>query len=83
VGSFEHVNKLSGSIKGEEFLYQLGDYWLLTKKSAPCSSLVKKALHVDVAALTLMLQLKVTISDEDPVPWVSYVVIWLVGWLVN
>jgi hypothetical protein len=39
-GSCEHGNEPSGSIKCGDFVYQLSDYQLLKKDSAPCSWLV-------------------------------------------
>jgi hypothetical protein len=37
VGSCEHSNESSGSIKGGQFLDHLSDYWLLNKDSGPWS----------------------------------------------
>jgi hypothetical protein len=39
-GSCEHGNEPSGSIKGEEFIEYLSDYWLLKKVSTPWSLLI-------------------------------------------
>jgi hypothetical protein len=37
VGSYEHSDEPSGSIKGREFLHQLSDYCLLKMDSVPWS----------------------------------------------
>jgi hypothetical protein len=40
MGSCEHGNEPSGSLKEGEFLGQLSDFWLLKKDSAPWGGLV-------------------------------------------
>jgi len=37
MGSCEHGNEPSGSIKGMEFVDYLSDYWILKTVSVPCS----------------------------------------------
>jgi hypothetical protein len=36
-GSYEHFDEPLGSIKDEEFLYQLSDFQVVKKDSASCS----------------------------------------------
>jgi hypothetical protein len=42
VGSCEHGNEPSGSIRGVVFLDKLRDYWILTRESALWSQLISR-----------------------------------------